>query len=251
MSKVYSNNELEGMFYEYINEKGTNLLYNSNFINWKGITKEEINYAEFISKLIIDNSLILGNEIAKIDKVNRESYIINTKSHQNKKKVWARDNSPWNKQRRKEEHIVFALHDQNYIFSFGRIVDYQIPIKSNKDDQCGKIDFIGIDYNNGIVNLCEIKNDKSEETLLRAVLEISTYYQQLNMEKFKSEVCSEIARPLIKKVVVIFKGTTPYYQYCNLDKMPNLREIIERLEVKIIILEYDEDKTRFLEIKDN
>ena len=53
-----------------------------------------------------------------------------------------------------------------------KVSDYQVPVNwVDKGNVHGKIDIILVDENNKII-LSELKDEKSQETLLRAVLEL-------------------------------------------------------------------------------
>ena len=59
--------------------------------------------------------------------------------------------------------------------------DYQVPVNwVDKGNVHGKIDIILVDENNKII-LSELKDEKSQETLLRAVLELKTYMLKIAM----------------------------------------------------------------------
>lgn len=63
---------------------------------------------------------------------------------------------------------------------YGTIVDYETPLKakmSKLSGIIGKIDLIAKDDNNKSIKLLELKIGTNKETVLRAILEIYTYYK--------------------------------------------------------------------------
>ena len=64
---------------------------------------------------------------------------------------------------------------------FGRVIDYQVPLKNERSDFAGKIDLLS--YNANIdskgVYIIELKRPDSKETLLRCILEAFTYYKTI------------------------------------------------------------------------
>ncbi len=75
----------------------------------------------------------------------------------------------------------------------GDIIDYEVPLKSQKakSDPLGKIDLLSLDPRGQTVRLVELKIRHKElsgdETLLRAVTEIFTYFKLLGKERFYSD----------------------------------------------------------------
>lgn len=230
MAKKHSETELEVIVSNYLNNEDISFLYKQNFINWSGCSENAIPYSEIISRILIENDFL--NLIKMIEPIKREEV------YPERKLRWMKDKNTIDSHLRREEHIVYLMHDTNVKYSFGKMVNYQIPLKGKQNDKSGKIDFIAIDDIRQVVNLCEIKNDLSNETLLRCVLEIATYYQQLDYISFKRYMLDKFCVDYpIMKVVVIFKETKPYKDYCKLNSMPRLRKVIDLLSVKIVVLD--------------
>ena len=77
---------------------------------------------------------------------------------------------------RNEENIAKSIFKNGFNGqSLLKVSDYQVPVNwVDKGNVHGKIDIILVDENNKII-LSELKDEKSQETLLRAVLELKTY----------------------------------------------------------------------------
>jgi hypothetical protein len=82
---------------------------------------------------------------------------------------------------------LFAKSLYGYKFDdLGEIIDYQMPIY---DKKYGAIDLLA--YNDdGVLSLIELKREYNTETMLRAILEICTYFLQIDIEKLKNEPTS-------------------------------------------------------------
>lgn len=200
-------------------------LYNSKCINWKGKTSDTNEYySEVIAKkLLTPNRYKLITQIKQID---RKNYKI--ESH---KKIII------SKTRRKEEIFAKKLHSIE-LNKLGKVIDYQIPLKSKRSDKAGKIDLITCKEDAAYI--VEVKYLGNTENLLRAVLEIWTYYNQLNKKNFlksfkeyKNKKCRDI-----KKAVLLAKGSTAYKEATELNERPALKKLIQKLDVKIFLFEY-------------
>jgi hypothetical protein len=84
-----------------------------------------------------------------------------------------------------EKLLAIAIHNSGTEYCFGKVFDYQIPLKEHQKDRFGEIDLAA--RLGSSIKLLELKIDgKGKETLLRALLEVYTYYQLLagSVEKF-------------------------------------------------------------------
>ncbi|MBP7088790.1 MAG: hypothetical protein KBB01_05790 [Candidatus Omnitrophica bacterium] len=207
-------------------------LYNAKCINWSGKVlgaKEE--YSEVISAELLDLGIekLMREEIKPIG---RPNYHVD--SHQ---KQVSRS-----KTNREEENFAKSLVWLK-LERLGEILDFQIPLKNKKSDKAGKIDLVSYKHDNLPVSyIIELKYSNNKETLLRSVLEITTYYCQLNKDKFlKSfEKFRNLTKEDIKKAVLLMKGASAYYEAKEeLTKKPKLTELIKKLGVEIFLLEYN------------
>lgn len=91
---------------------------------------------------------------------------------------------------RKEEILAKLLFYQREVSGLGYIFDYQTPLKATRNDSCGKIDLLGYNKDDKCYSVIELKYrpSGSEETLLRCVLEVYTYYKLLDLKQLKSDV---------------------------------------------------------------
>jgi hypothetical protein len=88
-----------------------------------------------------------------------------------------------------EKLLAIALNNSDANYCFGKILDYEVPLKKTRIDKFGKIDLIALEESTHSIKLVELKIRKTEgtdETLLRAILEIYTYYKLIvnSLNKF-------------------------------------------------------------------
>ena len=76
------------------------------------------------------------------------------------------------------------IFNQGSLNILGKVLDYQTPLKNERDDKAGKIDIVSYNRDIKTVYLLELKKEDNEETMLRCVLEIFTYSKTLDKDKF-------------------------------------------------------------------
>ncbi len=117
---------------------------------------------------------------------------------------------------------------------FGELIEYEVPLKNKRSDGTGDIDFIS--RKNGKLWMVEIKNYDSEEAILKAILEIQSYYQIVDKEKLISDYKEDynlVADIEIEKVVAIFDRTEASRQYMESKKV---KELIKMFNIKVVRL---------------
>lgn len=137
------------------------------------------------------------------------------------------------KSRRVEEMLAKSMLDRSYR-DFGIVLDYQVPLKDTAEDKrLGKIDLIAYHEEKQVLTLLELKKPDSEEPLLRAVLEIYTYWKTVD----KAWLLESYSLPpdvKVEKAVLLFQDSYPFNEYKNKNKRksPYTLELMERLDVK-------------------
>ena len=196
-------------------------LYTNDVINYLGKTSDtKEKYSEVISKEIFDNKS--KYDFSKIKTIERtRTYNANHSGEYN-------PNSS-----RREEIIAMKMYNNKKYDFLGNILDYQVPLKDTKNTKAGKIDLIS--YKDNTLYLIELKNDRSKETLLRCILEITTYYNQVNRTKLLKDY-SLPKNTKVQKAILIFKETKPYTfiedEYVN--------KLIKKYDIELFIGEVDE-----------
>lgn len=135
----------------------------------------------------------------------RESYVT---SHRKRHPLPA----PGERKRRKEEWICISMYqsapDKGY--PFGKLVGYQIPLKTPggmDNNGLGKIDLLA--QNGTTATLLELKQADSKEHPLRAFLEAYTYWKQLGGEAAGNFLRKSDAMyaSVLDKAVVLYRGS--------------------------------------------
>ena len=163
----YSKNEITTMIHEASQSIST--FYKSDFINYRGITSDTHEYyTEVVAEWLLLNMSVLDG----IKPILREVGYF-TASHDG-----IPDKPDSN---RTEELIAMEMFRQGEIADFGRIIDYQTPLKNKRSDRAGKIDLLS--FENKTLRILELKEPESTESMLRCVLEGYTYLKTANREK--------------------------------------------------------------------
>jgi hypothetical protein len=205
-------------------------LYQQKPINWKGIAKDDNRtYSEIISEELFKKNIF--RKIESINPIDRQDY-----------RVPSHDGRITNTNR-KEENLckklwVYCNKTGKNLSLLGKAFDYQVPLKKIQTDDAGKIDLVSYDKESNRIYLIEVKMLESKETLLRGVFEIATYYQLLNKENFLGsyEELERFNNKDIQKAVLIFKESIQYQEVKNLENNPNLKKLIEELDIEIFFI---------------
>ena len=178
----YTKKEIIRSISEYFLRNDLVNLYKDKIINYKGATTDTKEpYIKIIAEYLSEHfdDFQNGFENAKITR--NTSYKTNGHNGISDFNFYERK-----KGERREEKIAHAMFCQykEQTCCCGNILDYQIPLKNTKNDKgVGKIDLLGYSKKGDEVYLLELKKDKSDETLLRCILEAYTYSKIVNTEK--------------------------------------------------------------------
>lgn len=227
MGKKYTRAEMNAKIEKAV--ENMSVFYRAACVNHTGTTyKADGNeyYTEIVSDYLL-NYFDLFNQIKKIKRAN---YKVDTHN----------GTTPRPTSNRLEERIALSLH-QKYLRPIGKIIDYQIPLKSIQKDDAGKIDLMAFDEATGILRLIELKAPKSTETLLRCVLEIYTYYKTVDTDTLIDNYglagkCKEI-----RICPLFFKDSTQNKEYDSLIEHRNLISLMNKIsndEVKVELLRF-------------
>lgn len=151
--------------------------YQNDMINYRGKTSDTKEYyTEVIAQFVCENITVFQTKIPVITR--KTSY--KTATHTG---TFSENSN------RVEEIIGMKLFRQcakEYTFEYvGKIIDYQIPLKSTRSDVAGKIDLLSV--NEKTARILELKRPDSTETMLRCVLEGYTYLKTVNRTKLLSD----------------------------------------------------------------
>ena len=199
------------------NLKDISTLYKEDFINYRGDTidtKEK--YTEVIAEWLLNNIDLLY----KIKKITRESTY----------KVDTHDGKYTPRPNPSEEIIAMDIFNQGSLNILGKILDYQTPLKNERDDKAGKIDIVSYNKDIKTVYLLELKKEDNEETMLRCVLEIFTYSKTLDKDKFLEDFNLPKDTKIKASPLVFFNGS----QYKEMIEGDNkfLKQLMDKLDIE-------------------
>ena len=231
MAKTYSKSEIEEMFKTAI--KKPNTFYQHDFINYTGTLKDDGNtsYTEYISGLLLQNdNYKVFDDIQKITR--EKSY--RTENHFKNFKINYESN-------REEEKIAkFFFRFQKNNNSFGKIIDFQTPLKDTNDNKVGKIDLLAYDESSKIARIFELKKPESDETLLRCILESFTYSKIIDSEKLKEDFKEEGLADCCKIIPcpLIFKNSQPYKDFEKSKKNghSNIKRLLSAFQEEVFVI---------------
>lgn len=224
MGKKYGREEIIELLEQYT--KRIEELYKASFVNWSG--ENEKYYTEIIAEELLNNNFV--EKLKDIPQIERKKYKIH-------KKHYFDDES-----NRAEEYLAKKICLNGHIITgLGEVFEYQIPLKDCRDTKAGKIDLISYDKDNNDAYLIELKYADNKETLLRSILEISTYHQLLNKEAFIETYKGNLGNnnPNIKKAVLLVDNCQSAKEAADINNRKSLKELSNKLEVDILTLNYE------------
>ena len=198
--------------------KDMSTFYTQTFINYTGKTTDtKEKYTEVIAEGLLNNIYLLY----KIKKITRlSSYKVDT--HDGK-----HNNQNSN---RLEEIMAIEIFNQKSLNILGKVLDYQTPLKNERDDKAGKIDIVSYNKDIKTVYLLELKKEDNEETMLRCVLEIFTYSKTLDKDKFLEDFNLPKDTKIKASPLVFFNGS----QYKEMVEGDNkfLKQLMDKLDIE-------------------
>ena len=197
-----------------------NIFYKNGFINYRGKTTDTNEYyTEVIAEFLYDNMIDYINGIDCITRKNPYK----TKGHDGQYNF---DSN------REEEKIAMQIFKQSRDYGafnlIGQIEDYQTPLKSNADDEAGKIDLLSCDGK--IMRILELKKPDSKETMLRCVLEGYTYLKTVNNDRLITDFGYNPKEVILKASPFVFYGGEQHKEMAQ--PRPQLRKLMKMLDSK-------------------
>lgn len=209
----YTERDIIAMCEEAI--KCPDTFYQNKFVNYKGFCKGNVKklYTEIIADYLLKN----------IDKLNTIRTINRDKSYRITSHIGQKTNS-----NRREENLAIEMFHKKRC-EFGMVLDYQIPLKNKQSDKgTGKIDLLA--KKEDCIYILELKREDNTETLLRCILEVFTYFKQVNHSRLLQDYNIE---PKVKILAapLIYKEGFQYQEYNDTKKHNKVIELMERLGV--------------------
>ncbi|MBR2323199.1 MAG: hypothetical protein IKA54_06375 [Clostridia bacterium] len=229
--RKYTKKETTQKIEEIFESNDISKLYSEDFVNRKGKTsdtKEEYQeiFAEYIFHRLVDNKLPM------IPPSGIENYCEHERTYVE------RDN---------EEGV-----QRDYYFGKRKLDDsYGVPVwfelQTGERGQGKGIDLVYYNNNTQELNLFELKYNNSNESLLRAILEIQTYYQRVHWSKAFSALkqarenkdkisCVGVSK--INKYILVNKGCFPLYnKYEAIKSLTDsyVKKLLDCFEIKVVI----------------
>jgi hypothetical protein len=218
-------------------KEAPHLFYTKAFLNYAGKpTDSEEPYTEVIADELI-NSYNLVSQIGKNTPIRRKSF---NRHHDGVANVKARIQR-YGYLEYNEKLLAIALFNTKKAYCLGEIFDYEVPIKEKQTDKYGRIDLVSRDVNNQSVKLIELKikaKNKNDETLLRALLEIYTYYKLIkssnSYDKFlKDYDLLPLEYPRFQPAILTDKHALSGQTLLSIKKYPRTQALISTMNNEI------------------
>ena len=233
-TRAIQSNYLEDELKNYIKEdteKGKiDLFYNEYYVAKKTKCvkgkKPKIRIDDFVAKQLL-NIDIKKLYSENIKKYTRENY--NIKRNETLKELYK-------KEKLKEVEFAKIIFDKNLeIEDLGKIIHYQTPIRETDNDKgVGDIDLLAYNEDGEYFTLIELKLLKNKDTMLHCILQIYTYFSQINEAKLKSDFGKSNANNT-RKAVLIFENSKHHKDYIKSNNY--LQKLTEILEIDIYIID--------------
>lgn len=234
------------------------LFYKQSFLNYAGYSIDSREpYTEIISDVLIKN-------YEQLKRIGENTPVRRTKSfnaHPNHIPNVNRRLKQFNQLEYCEKLLAIALYNSNKTYCLGKIRDYEVPLKENKSDKHGKIDIISLDDTGQSVKLIELKikaKNGNDETLLRVLLEIYTYYKLIKNSYNKFLKDYELSPDNYKRfqpVILTDKKALSGETLSNIKKYPRIQALISMMnneldsQVEGFVYDYPNRNEPFQEIK--
>jgi hypothetical protein len=138
-----------------------------------------------------------------------------------------------------EKWIAKSMFQQTYDV-IGTVIDYETPLNNITSDRLGEIDLLSKSQDATKLYLIELKKEDNDETLLRCILEIYTYYTVLDKKKLLKDFGLSGNTKIIP-VVAIFKGGEQHKQLKN---QQTVVKLMKELGVKVVLLSHVGEKQK-------
>jgi hypothetical protein len=236
--KVYKEAELRTIVQAKLTGN-LNSLYAAGFLNYEGKTEDsKISISEVIADELIKN-------YDQVSKIGRNTLIRRTRpfnrDHKGYINVKARMQGSEQLEyiEYNEKCLAVALYNSNDSYCLGEIFDYEVPIKETNTDKYGRVDLVSKDALNRSIKLIELKikpKNKNGETLLRALLEIYTYYKLISSSHKKFTEDYNLSRdeyPRFQPAILTDREALSGQILLNIRKYPRIQALISKINNEI------------------
>ena len=212
-----------------------NTFYTDQMLNYEGTTAD----TKMIMSEVIADELI--KNYAQLSKIGKNTLIRRSKpfncGHNGIAYVRNRINR-FKKLTYNEKCLAIALFNSEQSYCLGKIFDYEVPIKETKNDKYGKVDLVSTHDPSRSIKLIElkIKSERKGETLLRAILEIYTYYKLISnsYDKFLKDYNLSSNRYLrFQPAILTEQQALSGQTLLNLNKYPRIQALMSMIDNEI------------------
>ena len=231
--KKYSKDEVVQIFLDGIKHKRPYML---ECVKWNGPrSKKQTPYIEIISSLILEDET--RGIVPYVDNV-KHNFKYDDKRDLIKPRVSE-------KRLCRQWYFNADFGSQEITEKIGIPAEYELNIV---EENGGHTNVDLVSYKDGTIHLLEVKGCgrvyyNTSESLLRAVLEIKTYFESLkNSLKEIASTCRDNNKTgiqnaySIKMAILVPKGSNAAKQYNN-PRFPNLNKLIERWGIEVLIFD--------------
>ncbi len=232
-------------------------LYTDRIIKGKSSMLDEkgnqVVVTDYLAKRLLETKLL--DNIRPVEMPVDKKYIV--ESHNGEVTT---ENESSNRIEEREAIKLFNCYNIRRLFpSF--FADYQTPIcrssevKADKSKHIGKIDLTYVSKTEEMIYLMEFKRYDNEESLLRCVTEIYTYYKQIDKLKLSYEISEKfgidfIGNYKVVPAVLVYEGQLQHKQFRS-SLFANVQKLMKKLGVKFFVIRSDKPygKEGFFEAK--
>ncbi|MBS3782712.1 MAG: hypothetical protein KGY66_05550 [Candidatus Thermoplasmatota archaeon] len=236
MGKKYSKKEVRSKWNDITEEP--NLIYRNGekIFNYSGFVKGHpaLRYFEYISKIMLEDFDVLKRIGETPGNLRKDKSF--DMDHEGTLDISGKDEDLKITERR----LAVALYNSSHHFRFGKIFDYETPLKEKEASGIGEIDLLS--KRNEEVGIIELKIGKSQkgETLFRALMEAYTFTKLINKrkEKFIKDfgLKNEISfRPIVLTLTDSFCAENMHMLVNG--NAPNLKDLIIKMNAHLAKIE--------------
>lgn len=185
--RAYTDNQIRSQALDQLEEDPTSF-YKSNIINYKGVVKNGTTpYTEAISEVLLGN---FDKHILRIGKGRsvRSTKTFRIDTHDGYSNITNRLDRFQRVTYSEKGYAIGLFNGYKTGTDIGTLIDYEIPLNEHRDDGNGKIDLLANEGNHFKLIELKIHRPNGDETLLRSIMEIFTYYMLIRnnglIEKF-------------------------------------------------------------------
>ncbi len=197
--------------------------YQEKIVNKRSRSEGRFVTDRLAERLLADPDTFLG----EVTRSERKSYRV--ESHRKDRDI--------PQSNREEEIVAIRLYKELDMF-----LDYQVPLPAWKGDPRGNIDLL-MEWD-GVLYLTELKRESSQETLLRAALEIETYYRMVDRELLLREWPPR--RREVGKAVLLFENVAcrAYWEWLHPEEFPHVHRLLKEWGIQVFTIKSHIDPPR-------